>query len=69
MQISSKNPLVYIGFWCVIALIMTNLLPEPENEILEIFEDESPKVSLLQKDNIEMMPLRKKENDKNADIF
>lgn len=69
MQISSKNPLAYLGFWCVIALIMTNLLPEPENEILEIFEDESPKVSLLHKDTIEMMPLKKKESNQNAEIF
>lgn len=54
---------MYSGFWCLIALVFTNLLPETEDDILDYVED-SPKVSLLKKDNeteneVEMVKLKK----------
>ena len=64
MQISSRNnPLRYSGIWCLFALVFTNLLPETDDDILDYVED-SPKVSLLKKDNeteneVEMVKLKK----------
>lgn len=54
---------MYSGIWCLIALVFTNLLPETEDDILDYVED-SPKVSLLKKDNeteneVEMVKLKK----------
>lgn len=60
MQISSKNPIMYFGFWCLVALIFTNLLPETENDILENVEEDSPKISLLHKEkDREMITIKK----------
>ena len=64
MQISIRNnPLMYSGIWCLVALVFTNLLPETEDDILDYVED-SPKVSLLKKENeteneVEMVKLKK----------
>lgn len=59
MQISSRNPVIYFGIWCLLALVFTNMLPETENDILENVED-SPKVSLIQKEkDNEMVNLKK----------
>lgn len=59
MQISSRNPVIYFGIWCLLALVFTNLLPETENDILDYVED-SPKVSLIQKEKeTEMINFKK----------
>ena len=59
MQISSRNPLIYFGLWCIVAIVCTNLLPETSDDILDYVED-SPKVSLLQKkDDFEMVKLKR----------
>lgn len=59
MQISSRNPVIYFGIWCLLALVFTNLLPETENDILDYVED-SPRVSLLQKEKeTEMINFKK----------
>ena len=54
---------MYSGIWCLVALVFTNLLPETEDDILDYVED-SPKVSLLKKENeteneVEMVKLKK----------
>lgn len=67
MQISSKNPLVYIGFWCIIALIFTNFLPEIEDDTIPENVEDSPRVSLLKEKATEMRTLKKTET--NDDIF
>ena len=59
MQISSRNPLVYFSIWCLVALVFTNLLPETGDDIQDYVED-SPRVSLLQKEKeAEMVKLKK----------
>lgn len=59
MQMSNRNPIIYFGIWCMGALVCTNLLPETEDDILDYVED-SPKVSLIQKEKeTEMIKLKK----------